>query len=135
MSIAPEASAKTLSQMVATRIRIAMAVEDIRQAELSRRIGKNEQWLSVRLRGRQPIDMNDLLLFARALGVGIHDLLPTAEEAAEAAAPQATGHYFEQPTRTSDHSVRPHDTRPTGHPVSVSVLRTARLPRGRGPKR
>jgi transcriptional regulator with XRE-family HTH domain len=85
MSIAPEASAKTLSQMVATRIRIAMAVEDIRQAELSRRIGKNEQWLSVRLRGRQPIDMNDLLLFARALGVGIHDLLPTAEEAAEAA--------------------------------------------------
>jgi len=33
-------------------------------------------WVSLRLRGLQPIDLNDLLLFARALGVDVHDLMP-----------------------------------------------------------
>jgi transcriptional regulator with XRE-family HTH domain len=131
MSITPEASAKTLTQMVATRIRVAMAVEDIRQAELSRRMNKNEQWLSVRLRGRQPIDMNDLLQFARALGVGIHDLMPTAEEAAEAADaidPRNNSKYPDLPERPTVDVTRPRDNRPNGRPL-VAAARTAYVER------
>ena len=84
MTITPEASAKTLTQLVATEIRVQMARHDVRQSQLAREIDKTEQWLSVRLRGRQPIDMNDLALIAGALGVGIHDLLPPPEVAATA---------------------------------------------------
>jgi transcriptional regulator with XRE-family HTH domain len=128
MSITPEAPAKTLTEMVATRIRIAMAVEDIRQAELSRRMGKNEQWLSVRLRGRQPIDTNDLVLFAKALSIGVHDLLPAPEEAASAAIPR----YSQVADPPDQHTPRPRDNRPPGHPrglATTGVVRTARLPR------
>jgi len=76
MSITPEVSAKTLTQLVATEIRVQMARADVRQSQLAREIDKTEQWLSVRLRGRQPIDLNDLALIARALNVGVHELLP-----------------------------------------------------------
>ncbi len=85
MSITPEVSAKTLTQLVATEIRVQMARADVRQSQLAREINKTEQWLSVRLRGRQPIDLNDLSLIAGALGVGVHDLLPPPHVAAEAA--------------------------------------------------
>lgn len=132
MSTPPEVPAKTLMQMVATRIRVAMAVEDIRQSELSRRMGKNEQWLSVRLRGRQPIDVNDLLLFARALGVGIHDLLPDPDEAAQAADPGLTARYLSVAERSA-FPQRPRDNRPKGRatpdPVAAAA-RTSYLDRG-----
>lgn len=85
MSITPEVSAKTLTQLVATEIRVQMARADVRQSQLAREIDKTEQWLSVRLRGRQPIDLNDLALIARALGVGVHELLPAPDVAAAAA--------------------------------------------------
>lgn len=52
------------------------------QAQLAREIGKTEMWMSLRLRGKQPIDMNDLALIARALDVGVHELLPAPEIAA-----------------------------------------------------
>lgn len=79
MSITPEVSAKTLTQLVATEIRVQMARADVRQSQLAREIGKTEQWLSVRLRGRQPIDLNDLALIAQGLRVGVHELLPAPE--------------------------------------------------------
>lgn len=128
MSTSPEASAKTLTQMVATRIRVAMAVEDIRQSELSRRMGKNEQWLSVRLRGRQSIDVNDLLLFAKALGVGVHDLLPDPEEAATASVSVRYPHASVRSpiTRPPSHH-RPSGRKDTRGPDTIR--RTARLPR------
>lgn len=88
MSIEPQAPAKSLTQMVATQIKLQMVLaDDIKQSQLARKIGKTEQWLSVRLRGVQPIDLNDLLLIAQGLGVGVHDLLPSPEAAAEATAP------------------------------------------------
>lgn len=52
------------------------------QAQLARTIGKTEMWVSLRLRGKQPIDLNDLSLIAGALGVGVHDLLPQASRGA-----------------------------------------------------
>jgi transcriptional regulator with XRE-family HTH domain len=85
MSIPPDASAKTFTQVVAMEIRVAMTRADVRQSELARRIGKTEQWLSVRLRGRQAIDLNDLALIAHGLAVSPLELLPAPEVVAAVA--------------------------------------------------
>ncbi len=66
-------------------IRVAMTRADVRQSDLARRIGKTEQWLSVRLRGKQAIDLNDLALIAGALSVNPIALLPAPEIMAAAA--------------------------------------------------
>lgn len=133
MSIPPDASAKTFTQVVAMEIRVAMTRADVRQSELARRIGKTEQWLSVRLRGRQAIDLNDLALIAEGLGVNPLDLLPSREVAIAASAdpnrrlPQVsrlaapdttrtrTTHRTAQ--RTSRAQRRPVGVRPPGHTI------------------
>jgi transcriptional regulator with XRE-family HTH domain len=131
MSITPEVPAKTITQLVATEIRVQMARADIRQSQLARNIGKNEQWLSIRLRGRQPFGIDDLMLIAKGLGVGLHDLLPPPEVVAGAADPSATVAYLslaEQLPITS----RPPDNRPAGRPSRVGpngVGRTGYLSR------
>jgi transcriptional regulator with XRE-family HTH domain len=132
MSIKPEVNAKTLTQLVATEIKVQMARADVRQSQLAREIGKTEQWLSVRLRGRQPIDVNDLHLIATGLKVSVYDLLPPAETAAKAAGPQAIAQYLGVPVRTTDRRHRPADNRPNGHPSgghAVTIGRTAYLAR------
>lgn len=104
MSITPEVSAKTLTQLVALEIRVAMTRADIKQSELARTLGKTEQWLSVRLRGKQPIDLNDLALIASGIGVGVHQLLPPPELVALAANPPAPG------TKDSTRPIRSDET-------------------------
>lgn len=132
MSISPEAPAKTLTQLVATEIKVQMARADVRQSELARRIGKTEQWLSVRLRGRQPVDLNDMALIAKGLGVGVHDLLPTPEEAAGASVS------VRNPTGAERSAITHYlpRQRPPGRKDSRSPgagVRTARLPRPDSP--
>jgi transcriptional regulator with XRE-family HTH domain len=78
MTMTPVGTAKTLTQLVALEIRLEMVRQDMLQSQLARKLGKTEQWLSVRLRGRQPIDLNDLALIARGLDVSVHKLLPNA---------------------------------------------------------
>lgn len=127
MSITPEAPAKTLTQLVATEIKVQMARADIRQSELARKIGKNEQWLSVRLRGRQPFDINDMALVATGLGIGIHDLLPSPQEAAQAANRlSAIPRYLDLTVRTPLQDARPRDNRPPAGPASGSPDRGGR---------
>lgn len=59
----------TLSERVAEEIRALMARRRVRQTQLAREIGVNDQWLSVRLRGVQEIGLNDLARIADGLGV------------------------------------------------------------------
>lgn len=138
MSIPPDLSAKTFTQVVAMEIRVAMTRADVRQSELARRIGKTEQWLSVRLRGRQPIDLNDLALIAGALGVSPLDLLPSREIAAAASRnpnqdsgqvsrlttpprPASAGRAAHRPTgRTSGTQRRPVSVRSPGHTMPTT---------------
>jgi len=132
MSITPEVSAKTLTQLVATEIRVQMARADVRQSQLAREINKTEQWLSVRLRGRQPIDVNDLALIAKALGVGVHDLLPAPDVAARATTRGLTEQYSQVPVQSPVHTGRPRDNRPPSRPRPVPANtggRTAYLDR------
>lgn len=76
MTITPERRTATLSELVAEEIRALMGRRRVSQAQLARRIGKTEMWVSLRLRGKQPIDLNDLELVADALQATVFDLMP-----------------------------------------------------------
>jgi transcriptional regulator with XRE-family HTH domain len=77
----------TLSELVAEEIRALMARRKVSGRELSAKLGVSPSWISYRLSGKQPIDVNDLLRIANVLGVGVHDLLPPPEIAARATEP------------------------------------------------
>jgi len=79
--------AATLSQMIAEEIRALMARRRMSGRQLAGKLGVSPSWVSYRLTGAQPIDVNDLSGIAKALGVGVHDLLPPPDIAATAKAP------------------------------------------------
>jgi transcriptional regulator with XRE-family HTH domain len=66
----------SLTERVAEEIRVVLTRRRLRQSHLARTMGVTEQWLSVRLRGVQPIDLNDLDRIAAALEVDVIDLMP-----------------------------------------------------------
>jgi transcriptional regulator with XRE-family HTH domain len=67
---------RTLTQLVVIEIRIQMARVGIRQGQLARRIGKNDEWLSGRMRGRVPLNLEDIALIADGLGIDVASLVP-----------------------------------------------------------
>lgn len=99
----------------------------VKQSELARALGKSEQWVSVRLRGVQPIDLNDLQQIADVLGVAAADLLPREGRLITTAASAA------ETARTSnDRSSRPAErpvlnARPSPTSPPESTRRPARL--------
>lgn len=135
MTTTPERRTATLSELVAQEIDSVRGRRRMSQAQLARAMGKTPMWISLRLRGLQPIDMNDLMLFASALDVGVHDLLPPPDVAAGAARPPAIAHYFDLSVRTSDHVARPADNRPARQTAATGPGRTAHLPRRRHGRR
>jgi transcriptional regulator with XRE-family HTH domain len=72
-------SATNLSASVGKEIRKLLIDLDLKQAELAARLGENEMWMSRRLRGTQPIDLNDLERIAKALDVEVSALFPQRE--------------------------------------------------------
>src|SRR5690242_11047111 len=74
----------TLSDLVAEEVRALLARRRISGRQLATELGVSPSWVSYRLTGVQAIDLNDLMRIARALGVGVHDLLPPPELAATA---------------------------------------------------
>lgn len=131
MTMTPESPAKTLTQLVALEIRLELVRQDMNQADLSRKIGKNDQWLSMRLRGRQPIDLNDLALIARGLGKAVHELLPDPDTAS-AAAVEPMVRYVGLAESMTAATRRPRDNRPPSRKSAVDsplTGRTYRLPR------
>jgi transcriptional regulator with XRE-family HTH domain len=90
----------TLSDRVAEEIRAWMGRRRVTGATIAKELGVSAAWISYRLSGRQPIDLNDLAAIARVLDVPVADLLPADIRAAGAAA---------SINRTS---TRPRDNRP-----------------------
>lgn len=145
MTTAPEQRTATLTELVAQEIDAVRGRKRMSQAQLAKLMGKTPMWVSLRLRGRQPIDMNDLWIFARALGIGVHELLPSPEVVAGAADPSATVAYLPLTSRfAGEHargagdSTRPRTNRPVSGPPksappaavrTVFLSRTARLKR------
>lgn len=69
-----------LSDVVAKEIRVLLVRRDMKQTELAAKLGVSEMWLSRRLRGAQPLDLNDLQRIAAVLNVEAADLLPRSNE-------------------------------------------------------
>lgn len=108
-----------------------MVRQDVRQSELARKIKKTEQWLSVRLRGRQPIDVNDLALIAWGLDVPVHKLLPDPDTASSAVS-EPMVRYLGLAESMTGPARRRDRNRPPGRKAEVSsplTGRTYRVPR------
>lgn len=90
MTTTPERTA-TLTSLVAAEIRAWLGRLDVRPSELARRMGENDQWMSTRLKGRTPINVNDLQRFADALGVTVIQLLPASARVASRSQGAGTG--------------------------------------------
>jgi transcriptional regulator with XRE-family HTH domain len=131
MTTTPERRTATLSELVAEEIRALMGRRRMTQAQLARGIGKTEMWVSLRLRGKQALDMNDLHLIAGALEVGIHELLPPPAVAATAAEPTSGHATLFVPTHWVSDAPNLHvDNRPPGRRDSSrpsGERRTARV--------
>lgn len=76
MSIQQIAEAGGLTAHVASEIRAMMGRLNVNRAELARRLNVEDSWVGKRLNGRTEISLSDFERIARALRVGIVDLLP-----------------------------------------------------------
>lgn len=66
----------TLSERVAEEILAMLARRRMNKSELARKLDVSHTWVTNRLTGRQPIDLNDLERIAKALTVPVQSLLP-----------------------------------------------------------
>lgn len=141
MSIDVQRAEMDMSGRVAEEIRALLARRRMSGRELARVLDVSPSWVSYRLTGTQPIDVNDLQKIARVLGVRIVDLLPIDEIVEDAdKRKRRFPAFIPEPRRPLDHpaEVRVTGTQPhPGHPLlagAVSV-RASRNPAPPGPRR
>lgn len=103
MTTTPTGQPATLSDLVAEEIRAVLGRRRMSGAALARTLGVSAMWVSYRLSGKQPIDLNDLERIATALDVPVGALIP------------ATTHTQTTVAKLSIND-RPRDTRPEGRP-------------------
>lgn len=103
-----------LSDLVAEEIRALMGRRRISGAELARRLGVSQMWVSYRLNGKQAIDLNDLARIARVLRVEPSDLLPRGG---------ANGSSRGTPFAKPHHAAGRPPTRSDGRPGSIRPRR------------
>lgn len=72
----------TLADRVAAEVRAHLARRQLTGSALAATIGKSEMYVSRRLRGDVPFDLNDIEQAAQFLGVSVADLMPASERAA-----------------------------------------------------
>jgi transcriptional regulator with XRE-family HTH domain len=68
---------RTYSEQAAEDIRVLLRRHGITNRELSQACHRSESWVGKRINGQIPIDLDDLEVLARALGVEPGELLPT----------------------------------------------------------
>lgn len=78
-TVTPSVSA-SLTELVAEEIRALLARRRIRQSQLARALGVSEQWVSVRLMGKQEIGFNEAQRIADFLEVDVMDFMPQQRE-------------------------------------------------------
>lgn len=120
MTITPERSARTLSDLIAEEIRVALTRQRTSQRQFAAKLGVSPAWLNYRLTGVQEIGVNDLNRIAKALGMTVFDLMPPAE-AAQAAADARTTHGYATVPVLVPFTDRPSDNRPSGHPGQAAT--------------
>lgn len=95
----------TLTERVAEEIRALMGRRKVTGARIARELGVSAMWVSDRINGKQPIDLNDLERIADVLGVPYLNLIPDGTKGGR----RLTEEYPSVP-------VRPIDNRPKGGP-------------------
>jgi len=118
MTIETTARPTSMTERVAEEIRGLLGKRRVSQAELARQLGQSQMWVSDRLRGAQPLDLNDVERIAGVLGVQPLDLFSAAEVGTTLRYPQS---HVPAPRR-------PVDSRPSGRSDS-------RAPRDGRPRR
>lgn len=102
-----------LTEQVAEEIRVLLTRRRMSGRQLAAKLGVSQTWLSSRLVGNTPIDLNDLQRIAEALQVNPTDLLPSKPSDGHA---RVTGHYRAPGPRTPVAQITGHaGRRPTGH--------------------
>lgn len=66
----------SLNDSVAAEIRAELGRQRISSAELARRLGRSDAWVSYRLSSRHALSTDDLERIADALDVSVHCFLP-----------------------------------------------------------
>jgi transcriptional regulator with XRE-family HTH domain len=105
---------RSLTERVAEEIRVLMLRRGVQGGELARTLGVSAAWVSYRLTGKQPIDLNDLERIANVLEVQPLDLLRAAVEGItlrEPSRPPRQPHVSLPPLPR-----RPDDNRPSAGP-------------------
>lgn len=131
MTTMPERTA-TLTELVAAQIRSLLGYRDMRPSELARSLGENDQWVHVRLKGKVPLNLNDMHRIAMALNVPVGDLMPPPDVAARAVY-RPIPRYLDVAESVAIQMTRPADNRPPGRPLAgagAGVGRTGYLDRG-----
>lgn len=62
--------------LVAAEVRAELGRQNLTRADLARRMGVSQMWMSDRMTGKVAINVYELLLFASALDLHVTDLLP-----------------------------------------------------------
>lgn len=133
---------RTLSERVGMEIKIALLRSGMSGRQLATKLGVSQTWVSSRLQGATPIDLNDLERIAEVLGININDLFPSPPRAYDqhrevrvtypvaagpGARPIARGGHSTTSTRPPTFGQRSDgrkiNNRPAGHPIIP--LRTA----------
>lgn len=73
-----------IRQAVASAVRVELARRNMSAAELARRAGVRQSYISRRMTGESPFNIDDLARIADVLGVQMADLLPRTSQAAAA---------------------------------------------------
>lgn len=122
MTVSATTSAQTLTAAIAEEVRALMGRRRISGAEMARRLGVSQMWVSDRLRATTAFTVTDLERIAGLLGVAVTELLPRrAFEVQSAAArleadrttlesPGATVQSLPVPGQRTPSTVRPVDT-------------------------
>lgn len=99
-----------LTEQVAEEIRVLLTRRRMSGRQLAARLGVSQTWLSSRLVGSTPIDLNDLQRIAEVLQVTPADLLPSTTQAGHG---RVTGNYRPAAPRTPSALITGHgDRRP-----------------------
>ncbi len=110
----------TPSQRVAIEIKVEMVRRGISGRRLATKLGVSQTWISSRLAGTTPIDVNDLYRIAAALGAKTQDLLPQDDEE------RITGSYTAASVVPSPLPNRPIDSRPPNQKAPVRPISNTR---------
>lgn len=120
MSVTPTGQPDTLTARAAEEIRAILGRRRISGAELARRLGVSQMWVSDRLRGVTAIDLIDLERIAKIVDVPARDLIPSDV---------ATSHRYRPKSRPRKRPIipraQPHldwQVWPAGGPDPVRVL-------------